>query len=67
MYIYIYIYPITIIYIYVYIIHIYYIYIYIRKKVYISNMYLYRFNCPLSNDGSLVTYANGRGSAVLTY
>ena len=32
-----------------------------------NNMYLYRFNCPLSNDCSLVTYANGRGSAVLTY
>ena len=30
-------------------------------------MYLCRFNCPLNNDGSLVAYANGRGSAVLTY
>ena len=32
-----------------------------------SNMCLYRFNCPLSNDCSLVTFANGRGSAVLTH
>ena len=36
-------------------------------KRFMPNMYLYRFNCPLSNDCGLVTYANGRGSAVLTY
>ena len=39
----------------------------LEGKRFMSNMYLYRFNCPLSNDCSLVTYANGRGSAVLTY
>ena len=32
-----------------------------------NNMYLDRFNCPLSNDCSLVTYVDDRVSAVLTY
>ena len=32
---------------------------------FMSNMYLYRFNCPHHNDCSLVTYANG--TVVLTY
>ena len=32
-----------------------------------SDMYLYPFNWPLSNDCSLVEYANGKGSAVVTY
>ena len=36
-------------------------------KQFMTNMYLYLFSCPFSNDCSLVTYANGKGSAVLTY
>ena len=32
-----------------------------------SNMHLYWSHCALSNGCSLVTYANARGSAVLTY
>ena len=39
----------------------------IHMYICIHNMYLYRFNCLLSNDCSLVTNANGRDSAVLTY
>ena len=39
----------------------------LQGKRFMSNTYLHRFNCPLSNDCSLVTYANGRVSAVLTY
>ena len=68
MYLYIYISNHNHIYIRIYHTYIYiYIYILKKKSIYLSNMYLYRFNCPPNNDGSLVAYANGRGSAVLTY
>ena len=39
----------------------------LQGKRFLSNMYLYRFNCPLINDCSLVTYVDSRGSAFLTY
>ena len=36
-------------------------------KQLISNMYLYWFNCPASDDPSFAAYANVRGFALLTY
>ena len=44
-----------------------YIYILYQYITYQLSIYLYRFNCPLSNNCNLITYGNDRGSAVLAH